>query len=211
MASELLEKTSVITWRGSECARVARMTEADSGTAVMTKLMLAVYEVEGASRGRADGWEMNAMVIDVRSSFSSRVSLTSLTAVLQGTLYLEEAKSPAKIAAKAASESSYKLQSYYGYSFEAYCTSSPSAPRHAPPTFEPPNTNVQWCSIVKTNLGGFRAILGGEVDCVVPRRDGKAPKTDDFVELKTNIVISSPRDEVSFERYILLPPLLPLL
>ena len=77
--------------------------------------------------------------------------------VPQGTLYLEEVKSPAKIAAKAASESFYKLQSYYGYSFEAYCTSSPYVPRHAPPTFEPPNTNVQWCSIVKTNLGGFRA------------------------------------------------------
>lgn len=43
-------KSTVITWRG-----------------MMTKLMLAVYEAEGASRGRADGWEMNAMVVDVCS------------------------------------------------------------------------------------------------------------------------------------------------
>lgn len=47
-AADLLGKINVITWRG-----------------MMTKLMLAVYEVEGASRGRADGWELNAMVVDV--------------------------------------------------------------------------------------------------------------------------------------------------
>lgn len=33
----------------------------------MTKLMLAVYEAENAAMGRrVDGWEMNAMVLDVR-------------------------------------------------------------------------------------------------------------------------------------------------
>jgi len=38
----------------------------------MTKLMLAVYEMENVSRGmRADGWEMNAMLIDVSSSLSA--------------------------------------------------------------------------------------------------------------------------------------------
>lgn len=91
-------------------------------------------------------------------------------------------------------------------------SSSPSAP-HAfstsapppPPGFQSPNTNVQWCSIVKTNLGGFRTILGGEVDCVLPRKElaegsGKEVKTSDFVELKTNIAIQSQRDEMMFER-----------
>jgi RAT1-interacting protein len=116
----------------------------------------------------------------------------------QGTLYLEDANSPTKLANKAASESSYKLQSYYGYSFEAFSTSPPSST--SSPTFSPPNTNVQWCSIVKTNLGGFRTILGGEVDCVLPTANIKRIKADDFVELKTNIIISSPRDEMMFER-----------
>lgn len=135
----------------------------------------------------------------------------------QGALYLEDSATPAKLAAKAASESSYKLQSYYGYSFEAFSTmprphpppppaSDSSVPSNdAEPSFEPPNTNVQWCSIVKTNLGGFRTIVGGEVDCVLPREGlsegkGVGVKTSDFVELKTNIVISSPRDEMMFER-----------
>lgn len=50
-AAEILSKTHVITWRG-----------------MMSKLLLAVYEAEGVSRGnRSEGWEMNAMVIDVRT------------------------------------------------------------------------------------------------------------------------------------------------
>ena len=118
-------------------------------------------------------------------------------------MYLEEAKSPTKIASKAASESSYKLQSYYGYSFEAFSTMEPSA--SSPPVFSPPNTNVQWCSVVKTNLGGFRAIVGGEVDCVLPAADMSNITTSDFIELKTNIIISSPRDEMMFERSASLP------
>lgn len=49
-ADDVLSKVSVITWRG-----------------MMTKLMLAVYEAENAAKGRrVDGWEMNAMVLDVR-------------------------------------------------------------------------------------------------------------------------------------------------
>ncbi|GAA5952093.1 hypothetical protein JCM21900_006248 [Sporobolomyces salmonicolor] len=166
-ADELLGKISVITWRG-----------------MMTKLMLAVYETESASRGaRADGWEMNAMVVD-------------------GCLYLEESNPPSKLAAKSASESSYALQSYYGYSFESYCTSPP--PPFIPEEFSIPNTNVQWCSIVKTNLGGFRTIVGGEVDCVREGADLGKIGTRDFVELKTNLVIQSQRDEVNFERQKLL-------
>lgn len=49
-AGDLVDRANVITWRG-----------------MMSKLLLAVYEVESASNrgGRADGWEMNGMVIDV--------------------------------------------------------------------------------------------------------------------------------------------------
>lgn len=60
-AADLLGKIQVVTWRG-----------------MMTKLMLAVYEVEGASRGRADGWQMNAMVVDVRLSIPGRRILLTL-------------------------------------------------------------------------------------------------------------------------------------
>lgn len=44
-----MSKIKLITWRG-----------------MMTKLLLAVYEVDSAARGnRADGFQMNAMVLGV--------------------------------------------------------------------------------------------------------------------------------------------------
>lgn len=73
-----------------------------------------------------------------------------------------------------------RQQTYYGYAFESYCTSDT-------PTRQPPrqhqhqqdnrrgtpfgwggdvNTNVQWCSVVRTKLGDTRIVIGGEVDCV---------------------------------------------
>lgn len=45
-------------------------------------------------------------------------------------------------------------------------------------------------------------ILGGEVDCVVPNADLRRIKTDDFIELKTNINIGSQREEMNFERLV---------
>lgn len=49
-ADDLLGKIAVMTWRG-----------------MLTKLMLAVHEVDNLASGRrGDGWEMNAMVVDVR-------------------------------------------------------------------------------------------------------------------------------------------------
>ncbi|GAA6061531.1 hypothetical protein JCM10212_004521 [Sporobolomyces blumeae] len=177
---DMLDKVAVITWRG-----------------MMTKLMLAVYEAEaaasraGASQ-RAEGWEMNAMLVE-------------------GCLYLEESNPPSKLAAKTASETSFARQSYYGYSFESFCTTPPPGrePRDEPSRidgseFSVPNTNVQWCSVVKTNLGGFRSIIGGEVDCVRPGTNLDAIQTHDFIELKTNIAIQSTRDEANFERQKLL-------
>lgn len=104
------------------------------------------------------------------------------------------------MAAKAANESSFALQSYYGYSFESYSTSSPSTSSSSSDDFSVPNTNVQWCSVVKTNLAGFRMVIGGEVDCLRPEADLNRIETKDFIELKTNIMIQSQRDEANFER-----------
>lgn len=102
-----------------------------------------------------------------------------------------------------------------GYSFESYCTTSSTLSSSSSPlassvqeteSFSIPNTNVQWCSIVKTNLGGFRILIGGEVDCLASESSNKSIaeggqiETSSFVELKTNIAISSQRDEINFER-----------
>ena len=64
-----------------------------------------------------------------------------------------------------------RLQSYYGYAFESYSTSSMPDSRQDPNRTSKGwsgdvNTNVQWCSVVKTKLGNSRLLIGGEVDCV---------------------------------------------
>jgi RAT1-interacting protein len=115
---------------------------------------------------------------------------------------------------------------YYGYAFESYCTSdTPSGPSSSSAA-RPQNGwsgdvdgNVQWCSVVKTKLGSFRMIFGGEVDCVRGKiapnfhrrsstyfnyeldRDGQP---DTFVELKTSMAIrpGNPNDEIKFEKSV---------
>lgn len=64
---------------------------------------------------------------------------------------------------------------YYGYAFESYCTAdSPQSSQNRISIQrssrgwgdEAVDTNIQWCSVVKTKLGIYRLIFGGEVDCV---------------------------------------------
>ncbi|KAM0791721.1 hypothetical protein ACM66B_003990 [Microbotryomycetes sp. NB124-2] len=167
-AQDCLNRNKVYTWRG-----------------MMTRLMLTAYE---SVDDRAQGWEMNAMMLD-------------------GALYLEDANSPEKLAAKASGEASSKRFAYHGIAFEGHMvTPDQSLRSSAPSEALPNNTNVQWCSIVKTNLDGHRMILGGEVDCLRSRtnarsRDGQMMiSTENFVELKTNMVIRNERDEINFEK-----------
>lgn len=113
----------------------------------------------------------------------------------------------------------HRLQSYFGYSFESYCTSSTPGRQvesagHAQGWGGDVDTNVQWCSVVKTKLGDMRMIVGGEVDCVrgrlyliawVPEMlisfaDKFTGQPDTFVELKTSLVIRGPQDEARFEK-----------
>ena len=66
--------------------------------------------------------------------------------------------------------SHHRMQTYYGYSFESYCTSSSphksNLPGYAPGWSGDVDTNIQWCSVVKTKLADTRLLIGGEVDCV---------------------------------------------
>ncbi|KAG1737120.1 RAI1-domain-containing protein [Suillus paluster] len=149
---------------------------------VMTKILTAPYE-------ESVGWELNVMCVD-------------------GTMYFEEHLSDAKLKEKNDMTPRHRLQSYYGYSFESYCTSpTPSGHEHrasgsssAAGWGDDVDTNVQWCSVVKTKLGDTRIIIGGEVDCI---RGKYAGNTDNFVELKTSLSIRGAEDEAKFEKKLL--------
>ncbi|KAI0751676.1 RAI1-domain-containing protein [Daedaleopsis nitida] len=146
---------------------------------VMTKILTAPYE-------ERDGCELNVMFVN-------------------GTLYIEEHLTDAKLAAKENLAPRQRQQTYYGYSFESWCTSSrPGVPEriagHPTGWGGDVDTNVQWCSVIKTKLGDSHLVIGGEVDCVRGRFDGK---TDTFVELKTSMSIRGPEDEGRFEKKLL--------
>ncbi|KAJ7650093.1 RAI1-domain-containing protein [Roridomyces roridus] len=147
---------------------------------VMTRILTAPYAEE------RDGWELNVMSVG-------------------GVLYFEEFLSEARLEDKNNLEPRQRRQTYFGYAFESYCTADkpgvPNVPQHPG---DPPgwggdvDTNVQWCSVVRTKLGDTRMVIGGEVDCV---RDKYTGTTDTFVELKTSLVIRGPQDSVKFEKY----------
>ena len=111
-----------------------------------------------------------------------------------------------------------RRQMYYGYAFESWCTaSSPSSP---PGWGGDVDTNVQWCSVVKTKIGSTRLVIGGEVDCVrglhrlslslvsnracVRSSDAGrySGKNDTMVELKTSMNIRGAQDEARFEKSV---------
>ncbi|KAK7033270.1 RAI1 domain-containing protein [Favolaschia claudopus] len=153
---------------------------------VLTRIMTAPYEDR-------DGWDMNVMCVD-------------------GVLYFEEHLDEAKLRAKDELAPRQRLNTYYGYAFESYCTSEkpstsnvpcvnvPQAPGDPPGWGGDVDTNVQWCSVVRTRLGDTRLVIGGEVDCV---RGTYTSKTDTFVELKTSLVIRGAQDEMRFEKKLL--------
>lgn len=128
---------------------------------------------------------------------------------VNGTLYLEEHLSEARLKEKNEMEPRHMKMSYYGYAFESYCTSeTPSrAGRPVGVAVDAPfawsgdvDTNVQWCSVVKTKLGNTRMVIGGEVDCVEGHYSNR---TDTFVELKTSMTIRGPPDHAKFEKKLL--------
>ncbi|KAG7089344.1 hypothetical protein E1B28_011034 [Marasmius oreades] len=179
-----LKDISIVAWRG-----------------VMTKILTAPYE-------ERDGWSMNVMLVN-------------------GTLYLEEHLNEEKLLDKNNVEDRQRRNMYYGYAFESFCTTEPSSSgsegnssnakdEHSTSTSTSHkqddknplwggdvNTNVQWCSVVKTKLGDMRIIIGGEVDCV--KGNYHPHTTDNFVELKTSMTIRkwNQGDELRFDKKLL--------
>ncbi|KIO26316.1 hypothetical protein M407DRAFT_24403 [Tulasnella calospora MUT 4182] len=145
---------------------------------VMTKIITAPYE-------NREGWDLNAMFVN-------------------NCLYIEEHSTDARLQEKENMTPQHRLASYYGYAFESYCTTDRPLPPDIPPQGDgwggPVDTNVQWCTVVKTKLGNLRIIMGAEVDCV---RETFTGQPDTFVELKTSQVIRNQRDDQRFRSKML--------
>ncbi|KAH7341449.1 RAI1 like PD-XK nuclease-domain-containing protein [Rhizoctonia solani] len=149
---------------------------------VMTKLLTAPFETRDPVR-------LNLMFLD-------------------GCIYAEEHTDDAALAEKENIPSRQRRMMYYGYSFESFSTWDEPLQRREQHAERDRvrcwsgdvDTNVQFCSIVKTKIGAERMILGGEVDCC---RDRYTGQPNSYVELKTNMIIRSTQDEERFERKLL--------
>ncbi|KAI9499528.1 RAI1 like PD-XK nuclease-domain-containing protein [Zychaea mexicana] len=126
----------------------------------------------------------------------------------KGTIYIEEQQTEQKRQREATTDDRQRLMSYWGYQFEAMCTSTD--PKGEAPIvnedMEPPNTNVQYCVIVRTRLGGNSIIMGAEVDCIEGLKPSKEERNPlkQYIELKTSRRIDVERQQISFEKYKLL-------
>ncbi|XP_060045485.1 decapping and exoribonuclease protein isoform X1 [Erinaceus europaeus] len=141
----------------------------------LTKLLTTPYE-------RQEGWQLAA------SRF-------------QGTLYLSEVETPAARAQRLSRPPHLRELMYMGYKFEQYmCADKPGG---SPDPSGEVNTNVAFCSVLRSRLGNHPLLFSGEVDCT----DSKAPSPEPptcYVELKTSKEMHSLGQKRSFYRYKLL-------
>lgn len=173
---------AIVTWRGH-----------------LTKLLTTPYE-------RQEGWQLAA------SRF-------------QGTLYLSEVETPAARAQRLSRPPLLRELMYMGYKFEQYmcagesrpCSAARPLPRSQSPhpvaaslrTDKPGgspdpsgevNTNVAFCSVLRSRLGSHPLLFSGEVDCTDPQAPSPEPPAC-YVELKTSKEMHSPGQWRSFYRF----------
>lgn len=141
----------------------------------LTKLLTTPYE-------RQEGWQLAA------SRF-------------QGTLYLSEVETPAARAQRLARPPLLRELMYMGYKFEQYmCADKPGG---SPDPSGEVNTNVAFCSVLRSRLGNHPLLFSGEVDCLNPQAPCTQPPSC-YVELKTSKEMHSPGQWRSFYRHKLL-------
>lgn len=137
----------------------------------LTKLLTTPYE-------RQEGWQLAA------SRF-------------QGTLYLSEVETPAARAQRLARPPLLRELMYMGYKFEQYmCADKPGG---SPDPSGEVNTNVAFCSVLRSRLGTHPLLFSGEVDCVNPQAPSTQPPAC-YVELKTSKEMHTPGQWRTFYR-----------
>ena len=118
-----------------------------------------------------DRCELNAMYVNGTLYLEEHLSDTRLKEKYVPSLFQQRMWAEILTTSREDLPPKQRVQTYYGYSFESWCTSSrPGVPErledHPVGWGGDVDTNVQWCSVIKTKLGDNRLVIGGEVDCV---------------------------------------------
>lgn len=145
----------------------------------------------------------------------------------QGTLYLSEVETPAARVQRLTRPPVLQELMYMGYKFEQYMCAGENYPQLCGPLPLPQrlrpqpcscfsscadkpggstdpsrevNTNVAFCSVLRSRLGNHPLLFSGEVDCIDPQAPTTQPPTC-YVELKTSKEMHSPGQRKSFYRF----------
>ncbi|ELU41013.1 rai1 [Rhizoctonia solani AG-1 IA] len=105
--------------------------------------------------------------------FENRDSVNLNLMFVDSCIYAEEHTTDTALAEKENMAPRQRRMTYYGYSFESFSTWEEPLQRKEQHLERDRtrcwsgdvDTNVQFCSVVKTKIGAERMILGGEVDC----------------------------------------------
>lgn len=110
-------------------------------------------------------------------------------------IYLYELPTEQSLKTKETADDRQKLMQYWGMKFESYLTARPG---DRPDTDKPLNFNLEYGSVVGTQLGPHSLVFGGEVDCCFQGN----PKC--YAELKTTREFSHEGQKRSFRKFKLL-------
>ncbi|OCF35706.1 protein RAI1 [Kwoniella heveanensis CBS 569] len=155
---------------------------------MITRIMIAPYEPR-------EPWEMTAIALD-------------------GSVYVELHDPPEIRQKRRKDQSSWAWQSYMGYAFESFSTTTSTEgneTKHGDGVHTPEgwgggvNTNVQVsrATVVRSAIGDIPLCLGGEVDCVRAEVGTPHPGLNKCVELKTNKVIYNEKQDAIFHKKLL--------
>lgn len=145
--------------------------------------------------------------------YATKDSYDLLITKTNGTIYIQEDE-----VKKQLSSSSYgnterdQLMTYWGYKFESLSCIPVSPAVVTKAQLEDRehghvNTKVQYCSVFKSKIGNHTLVCGGEVDCIDTGRSKDDPSTNIpryYTELKTSRVITTQRQEDSFQKFKLM-------
>ncbi|XP_038067147.1 decapping and exoribonuclease protein-like [Patiria miniata] len=119
--------------------------------------------------------------------------------LFRGTIYISEVETEQDRQHRLEMNHWEKQCMYGGYKFEQYVTSDG---KKAPDPSQPVNNIEAFCTVVRSDLGPFKLLYSGEVDCLQPGSTLKPP--ENYLELKTSRKWYTHKNESSFYRYKLL-------
>mmetsp|Transcript_11120 Transcript_11120/g.21190 ORF Transcript_11120/g.21190 Transcript_11120/m.21190 type:complete len:464 (-) Transcript_11120:1033-2424(-) len=128
---------------------------------------------------------------------------------IAGTIFLNVKEPPENLMPEETRDARTRKMCFWGFSFEEFCTGATET--------QPIDSTEGFCSVVKTQVGSHRVLLGAEMDCCWDELNNSAQtacrdrnsndenkralsSTPRYIELKTTKIMNTPNEVMKFER-----------